>query len=74
MVFQEKEQPEELAVESTPRTKGDIIGFNDPEDYKSDESIDVTDIQPATEEGLRRRFHELYKELVFLLDECEKEI
>ena len=80
----EREQPEEMTVVSTPRTKGDIIGFSDPE---SDESIDVTDIQPnvnflpATEEGLQRRFHELYKEfarqgkhehrneLVFLLDE-----
>ena len=47
-VFQEKEQHEELAVESTPRTKGDIIGFSDTEDSQSeDESIDVTDIQPT---------------------------
>ena len=47
-IFQEKEQPEEVAVESAPRrTKGDIIGFSDSEDSESDdESIDVTDIQP----------------------------
>ena len=68
--------------QKTPRTKGDIIGFSDPED--SDESIDVNPnvkFLPATEEGLRRCFHELHKEftrqgkrehrneLVFLLDE-----
>ena len=74
-------------MESTSRTKGDTIEYNEPEDSESDESIDVTDIRPnvkflpATEEGLRRRFHELYKEftreckhadkneLVFPLDE-----
>ena len=56
-VFQEKEQPGELAVKLTPRTKGDIIGFN------------VVDIQPnvnllpGTVEGLGKRFHELYTEL-----------
>ena len=62
-VIREKEQPEELAMESTPpRTKGDIIGFGDTEDT-DDESIDVTDIQsnvkflPATVEELRKRFH-----------------
>ena len=38
-VFQE----EERRGESTRRTKGDIIGFSDPEDS---ESIDVTYIQP----------------------------
>ena len=66
-VFQKKEQLGELVVESTPRTKGDIIRFSDTEDSESgDESIDVTDIQqnvnflPATVEGLRKRFHELY--------------
>ena len=31
-VFQKKEQLGELVVESTPRTKGDIIRFNDTED------------------------------------------
>ena len=30
--FQEKEQHGELVVGSTPRTKGDIIGFSDTED------------------------------------------
>ena len=45
-VFQKKEQLGELVVESTPRTKGDIIRFSDTEDSESgDESIDVTDIQ-----------------------------
>ena len=64
-VFQEEEHP----GESTRKTKGDITGFSDPEDSESDdESIDVTDIQPnlnflpATVEGLRKRFHELYTE------------
>ena len=63
--FQEEEHP----GESTRRPKGDIIGFSDPEDSESDdESIAVTDIQtnvkflPATVEGLREHFHELYTE------------
>ena len=53
-VFQEKEKPEELAVESDSES--------------DDESTEVTNIQPnvnflpATVEGLRKRFHELYTE------------
>ena len=56
-------------MESTPRTTGDLIGFNDTEHFESDgESIDVTDIQPnvnlfpATVEGIRKRFYKLYTE------------
>ena len=66
-VFQEEEHP----GESTRRTKGDIIGFSDPEDSESDDkSIDVTDIQPnvkflpATVERVRKRFYELYTEFM----------
>ena len=81
MVFQQKEQPEELAV---PRTKGDIIGFSDASSESDDESIDIqpnVNFLPATVEGLRKLFHELYtkftqqgkhehrNEVVFLFDE-----
>ena len=49
-VFQEKEHLDE----STPRTKGDIIGFSDTEDSESDdESIDVTDIQPNVSRDMK---------------------
>ena len=40
--------------ESPPRTKGDIIGFNDTEDSESDESIDIypnVKLLPATVDG-----------------------
>ena len=78
-LFQEGPSSE---IESPPRTKGDIIGYS--EDSESDESIDINanvKFLPATVEGLRKRFHELYtefplegkhehrNELVFLLDE-----
>ena len=53
-------------MDSTPRTKEDIIGFSDPEDSESDaESIDVQPnmkLLPATLEGLLKHFHELYTE------------
>ena len=68
-IIVEVSQEEEHPGESTRRTKGDIIGFSDSEDSESDdESIDITDIQtnvkylPATVEGLRKGFHELYTE------------
>ena len=54
-------------MKSTPRTKGDIIEFSDTEDFESDdESFNVIDIHPsvnvlpASVEGLRKRFHEIY--------------
>ena len=68
-VFQEKEQPEEIVQESSPRTEGNIIGFSD-EISDSDESVDITYIKsnvkflPATVEGLRKRFHELFSEFM----------
>ena len=91
--FQEKVLPSEVVValfqeepssetESPQRTKGDIIGYSEDSEY--DESIVInTNVKflPATVQGLRKRFHELYteftrqgkhehrKELVFLLDE-----
>ena len=80
-VFPEEEQSEEQAVS---RTKGDIIGFSDVSSQSDDEYIDIqpnVKFLPATVEGLRERFHELYteftrqgkhepiNELVFLLDE-----
>ena len=57
-VFQEEPSSE---IESPSRTKGDIIGYS--EDSESDESIDINPnvkFLPATVEGLRKRFHELY--------------
>ena len=59
-LFQEEPASE---IESPPRTKGDIIGYS--EDSESDESIDINPnvkFLPATVEGLRKRFHELYTE------------
>ena len=76
-----QEEPS-FEIESPPRTKGDIIGYS--EDSESDESIDINPkvtFLPATVEGLRKRFHELYTEFTrqgkhehrneraFLLDE-----
>ena len=59
-IFQEEPSSK---IESPPRTKGDIIGYS--EDSESDESIDINPkvkFLPATVEGLRKRFHELYTE------------
>ena len=74
-VFPEKELPTPLvvdvfpqAVDSKPRRKEDIIGFNDVEQSDTDESIDIIDIKsnvkflPATVEGLAERFNQLSKE------------
>ena len=58
-IFQEKEQPEELVVESTRRTKGDIIGFSDTEDYECDNE----------KVFMQQGKHKHRNELVFLLDE-----